>query len=234
MPARFSRCVTVVIVMTLPLALPQLPSHSPGLSVLSMPPAMAEGALNRIMRWTGYGWSCGYHACNDPGACLSDALPPVGNTAHRNDPTGRGRFELVEPTPLFAHPPRHSHSHAAGQVIHHHHYVPSPLNLPGSVLMGPMEATPSSELGDSLMTPQPAPPAKTFQPYRSAVPPKRPLEPAPVSEDDRLQSPSDVELLPVPNGNRDPLDDLMDDDDAAVWMFKGNRSAGRSKAAGVR
>lgn len=181
---------------------------------------MADGTVNRLLRWTGYGWSSGYHACNNNGWGLSDSLPPVGNTARRHPAAGTGKFELVEPANAVAHP--------AGYVFQGHHqgtfvqqeYVDS-AHWPSA---------PLDNLGGSLVVPQQTEPNGSFQPYRSAIPPK---SPAIDSEEEGAASPSDLEALPSPKGERDKLDDLLDDDSAQLVPPR-NRSARQRGKLNIR
>lgn len=201
------RTAVFATIFLLPLSLPQSRHNSEIGSIFCVSKASADGTFNRLMRWTGYGWSCGYHACNNNGWGLHDGLPPVGNTAHQNNPAGPGRFELVDPVYPVMHSSRHgSHGHYHTPVMHHNY----------------METVPMGEVGQSLVVPQAILPSETFQPYRSAIPPRAPSKPAAKSEDSKAASPSDLEVLPSPKGESD---DLLLEDQSVRLVPPGNRSA---------
>jgi hypothetical protein len=204
----------------LPLVLPQAHHSGESGSIIFATKASADGTFNRLMRWTGYGWSCGYHACNNQGWGLRDALPPVGNTAHQNTMQGPGKFELVDP----ARPVRHMGGHAN---YGHHHMPVMHYNQIETLPTNPMPvgSIPLGEIGPSLVVPEATPASPTFQPYRSAVPPKSPSKPAVKSEDSKTASPSDLELLPSPKGESDDLDDLLLEEQSFRVAPQRNRSA---------
>lgn len=201
--------------------------------------ASADGTINRLFRWTGYGWSCGYHACNNNGWGLRDGLPPVGNTANRHPSAVPARFELVDPGHAAVYP--------AGHVFTGHHHqsfvAQEYVNTTTPFTHGQFE-----HAGGSIVTPQPSNVEPMLQPYRSAIPPKSPEKPRKpaIDSEDGTASPSDLEKLPLPKGERDKksvpdqqgerdeLDDLLLEDDSAQWAPSRNRSARRPSGSVVR
>jgi hypothetical protein len=216
MRSKIKRTAICVMVFGLPISLPQSgPDSVFGISI-----ARADGTLNRLMRWTGYGWSSGYHACRNDQWSVQDALPPVGNTAGHGNHLRKSGFELVSPQ-TGVYPVAHPSSHASVQSL-----APvgvSPIFVPGYI-------------GGSLVHPQSQPPSEVIQPYRSAVPPKVQKE-AVDSEERNAVSPSDMEPLPLPKGRtkaNNNQDDLLLDDDHARLIAPQNRSATATNAHGGR
>lgn len=220
------RTATFATILILPLSLPQAgPSGEIG-SIFSVSKASADGTFNRMMRWTGYGWSCGYHACNNNGWGLRDGLPPVGNKAHQTVPASPGKFELAEPVAYQVlqsggHP---AHGHHQTHRTHDNYAETVPM---GSV---PLNIGPYGEVGGSLVVPQPHLPGAMIQPYRSVIPPNSPSKPAKKSEDSKTASPSDLEVLPSPRGEADERDGLKLDDSSVRLVPPRNRSASKTVA----
>jgi len=185
--------------------------------------AMADVTINRLLRWTGFGWSSGYHACNNNGWGLSDSLPPVGNTARRHPLAAAGKFELVDPAHAAAHP--------TGYVFQGHHQ--GTFVQQEYVDAAPWPSASRGNLGGSLVVPPQTQPDGSFQPYRSAIPTKSPKTPAIGSKEAEAASPSDLEALPSPKGERNKLDDLLEDDSAHL-VPPHNRSARQRGDLNVR
>jgi hypothetical protein len=210
-------------IFILPLLLPQSRHSDENGSIFFASKASADGTINRLMRWTGYGWSCGYHACNNHGWGLRDGLPPVGNTAAQRNQAGYGTFELIDP----AHPIMHSGLHEARG--HHYTTTMHPNRVEGlPIVSAPIGAVPMSDVGQSLVAPQPQQQFETIQPYRSAIPTKAIEKKESQLEDSEDASPSDLELLPSPKGDAektDELDDLLLEDSSVRLIQPRNRSA---------
>jgi hypothetical protein len=213
------RTATFAAIFILPLSLPQAYRNGNGTGIFGASTASADGTLNRLMRWSGYGWSCGYHACNNNGWGLRDGLPPVGNTASKKQPTTRNTFELVAPGQAAST----DGSHWGGNVMYGHYHTPMMhQNYVGSVTTS---SASSGEMGGSLLAPQATEPGDSVQQYRSSVSPSVPRRSANKSKDREETSPSDLEILPSPKGDKDGLDKLMNEDDSAHLLPPRNRSA---------
>ncbi len=214
------RTTAFATIFVLPLVLPQARhSHESG-SMFSASKASADGTFNRLMRWTGYGWSSGYHACNSSDCGIRDALPPVGNTAHQKTPRGSGKFELADPVRPAVHIGGHANHgpyHMPG--VHYSHVE----TFPTSPM--PIVGVPMTEIGPSLVAPQAVTPGQMFQPYRSAVPRKSSGKPGVRSEDSGAASPSDLELLPSPKREAEDGDDLSVEGNSFRAVPQRNRSA---------
>jgi len=185
--------------------------------------ASADGSINRLFRWTGYGWSCGYHACNNNGWGLRDGLPPVGNTARKHQSAGPAQFELVDP--------RHTVAHPVGYAVQGHHH--GTFVQQEYIETSPMQSAPMDHVGESLVIPQQTQPGRSFQPYQSAIPPKSPKTPAIDPVEKEAASPSDLEVLPSPKAEQDKLDELLEDDSAQLVPPR-NRSASQRAGSRVR
>jgi len=214
------RSSTFAAIFILPLFLTPARDSSGFASSFGTATAMADGKINRLFRWTGFGWSSGYHACNSNGWSWSDSLPPVGNTARMHSSAGAGKFELVDPVPAVVHP--------VGHVVPGHHHGTFVQQKPIDAAL--WQSAPLGNLGGSLVIPERNLPDGSFQPYRSAIPPKAP---AIDSEEAGAASPSDLESLPSPKGEQDKLDDLFEEDSAQLLSPR-NRSARQRGEPNIR
>jgi len=156
--------------------------------------AHADGIVNRMARWTGYGWSSGYHACQNDGFQVRDGLPPVSNSAEARQRIGGYSFELAAPAHLvsrqstYRNPP--TRPSETVDVIFDSSSLDQSWQNGGSILSGSQLSEPLSPL----------------QPYQSVNPP--PSSPVPTSPRVNAQgepvSPSDIENLPKPKGQSQP------------------------------
>jgi len=172
---------TFAAIFILPLLLTPTRDSSGFASSFDTSTAIADGTFLRLFRWTGFGWSCGYHTWNNNSWGLSDGLPPVGNAALRHESVVAGRFQWVEPVHPAVHP--------AGYVFQGHRQ--GTFVQQGHVDAAPWQSEPPGNLGDSLAIAQQTQSDGSCKPYRSAIPPKSPKKPAVGSEQGGVATPSD-------------------------------------------
>lgn len=217
MRSKIKRAAICVMAFGLPISLPQA-RHDSGFGI---PMAQADGTLNRLMRWTGYGWSSGYHTCRNERCGVQDALPPVGNAAGHGGHPKQSGFELVDP------------QWNAYQVSQPNNYA---FAQPQLGTPAPSSTTPGYT-GQSLVYPQLQSPAEAFPPYRSVVPQKTQKDPIIDQQERSPKSPSDMELLPLPKDRakaNNGKDEISFEHDSASLVGSEKRSASATQNPGRR
>jgi len=187
MPTPFSRWIIYIAVAAAQFpGIPQIPG---GKEMFLGPSSMAhaDGFINRMGRWAGYGWSSGYHACQDDGFRVRDGLPPVSNTAEARQRLGNYSFELAAPAHLVSRQSTYSTLPTG-----HHGMVETVY-----------ESIPLDESWQSGATILTSPPLS--KPNQTVPRVKSPREPI---------SPSDMETLPKPEGLKQPVNNYKKTDSA--------------------
>lgn len=183
-----------ILVWTLPSLLPELVASGPTASGWRVSPAFAGGTINRMLRWSGWGWSDGYHACQPRPVEMRDALPPLGSLSLQRV-AAEPRL-LVDPAPPVAPHLRSAWPEAVPSLVESFSagaaaapdggHAPYPGHVPysGESILTPapaegpwQQAAPSSGPPSAAGLREADPQGETsLRPYRSAVPQRPSVE----------------------------------------------------------